>query len=114
MNHWATSIGWGGLVNISEQDLKDLLIAGVEGGINYWAHVRNYDPDAGSVHVMEIEASEETGIVQRTITFADLREPLRRLAAELDESVEEVVENHDAATGDALIQMAIFGEVIYA
>ena len=101
-------------MSVSEQDLKDLLVAGVEGGINYWAFVRNYDPDAGTVDVIEIEASEEGGAIERTVAYEDLREPLSRLAAELNQTPEEVFEDHDAATGDVLIQMAVLGSVIYA
>ena len=101
-------------MSVSEENLKDLLVTAVEGGINYWAMVRKYDPDAGSVVVIEIESSGEGAPIKRLVTFADLREPLKRLAAQLGQSPEELFENHDAATADALVQMVLFGEVIYA
>lgn len=36
-----------------EQFLKDVLITAVEGGINYWAAVSEYEPEKGTVTVWE-------------------------------------------------------------
>ena len=40
-------------ISVTEEDLKNLLITAVEGGIRYWAEVKNYDYKKGTVTVRE-------------------------------------------------------------
>lgn len=40
-------------IDVTEEELNDILITAVEGGINYWAFVADYRPNNGMVSVAE-------------------------------------------------------------
>lgn len=115
-----------------EQFLKDVLITAVEGGINYWSAVSDYDPDAGTVKVHEYEPDEgetdqwgyaEVGVTVdldsiakgigvlngkgeawRTGYWAEFWRANRTNGEDGD---------YDAEIADVIVQTALFGEVVY-
>lgn len=117
-------------LQVSEQTLIDLLITAVEGGSNYWATItaeeRNAAGDYVKVRVLEAEASGKDGVrVHRIVTPHDLLIGLQRLAyVAADEKaladfptalkhLTDALTDHDATTADVVLQMAVFGEVVY-
>lgn len=115
---------------ITEEEIKNLIIDGMETGITYWATLHNdteqfekyYDETelttseivaeilltGGSVKITDIEEGEEPKF--------DLT--LDRLLAGISKNAEERphdcdLENYDGITCDCIIQYAIFDEVIF-
>ena len=113
------------------QILRDLLYAAVEGGSNYWAEFRNAEwtesCDYRRVKVTELKPHEE-GVrrINRYVTAEDLTRGLAKLA---EAAVEEtnrgrfpaagehlgdaLSANGDATTADVVLQMTVFGRLIY-
>jgi hypothetical protein len=117
---------------VPRQLLLDLICTAVEGGSNYWAAFgdaeRATDLDYLKVRVIEHEAHEEgTPRVNRFITALEMANGLERLATKAVEHAagrndfsaagkhlgDALSESGDATTADVVLQMAIFGEVIY-
>lgn len=108
-------------VPVSRQLLMDLLCTAVEGGSNYWAQFskaeRTPDLDYLSVHVREQEASG-CARVSRTVTADDLALGLERLATAkfataTQHLADALSEDGDATTADVVLQMTLFGDVVY-
>jgi hypothetical protein len=108
-------------VPVSRQLLMDLLCTAVEGGSNYWAAFRSIerttDLDYLRVRVIELEASGDQR-VDRVVAAEDLRLGLERLAAATFASAgkhfgDAICENGDAITADVVLQMTVFGDVVY-
>lgn len=118
-------------VPIPVQTLRDILCTAVEGGSNYWAEfprtiARAANGDYLSVIVVEQEASRPNGVrVRRTIKAEDLAEGIARLAIVMSDDSKshgfpaagkhfaDAFDNHDATTADVVLQMTIFGELVY-
>lgn len=115
-----------------EQFLKDILITAVEGGINYWSAVSDYDPDNGTVKVHEFEpdTGETDGngyAVEGMVVDLDV---IAKGIGVLDKKGENWKSgywaefwranrtngeqgDYDAGTADCIVQAALFGEVVY-
>lgn len=110
------------LTQIPRQRLSDLLCSAVEGGTGYWAQVsdmtRTANSDYVSVRFHEIErltprASRAKPIV-KLITLEEMARGLE-LASTLapQHFADFMAENDDAVTADVIVQLAMFGEVVY-
>lgn len=109
--------------------LADVIVSAVEGGINYWAHVKNYVAefkDMGytrnyaSVTVIEDETGKEFHITMDKIdeTVAQFNHPVKDLHDDCRKIVVAANILSDAADIDAdaadwIFQVACFGKVIY-
>lgn len=110
-------------VQIDVQRLRDLLVSAVEGGSNYWARFkaleRSDDLDYLKVEVFEVESHKDDGPgVRRTVTPEELVEGLKLLAqgpfpAARQHLTNFLEENDDAETADVVLQLTVFGELIY-
>ena len=112
-------------LTVTRQTLRDLLCTAVEGGSNYWARFdatqRTVDLDYLSVRVTEDESHTDGPRLQRLVTAEDLLIGLGRLAANPKGFAEGValkhltdaLHDHDATTADVVLQMTVFGDVIY-
>lgn len=116
-------------IPVPREMLRDLLCTAVEGGSNYWADfsaaVRTEGLDYLRVKVTEQEPSrDDTPRVNRYIDADDLAIGIQRLAkaAIADDGKfpaagkhlgDVLSENGDATTADVVLQMTIFGELIY-
>ena len=113
---------------IPDITLADLLISAVEGGSNYWAKFREYDHGYGingstceisrvHVEVCDVEGGSK-GFVDVTVeTMARGLQTLANLSSKGEmpgRHIANVInENWDAETADVVLQMALFGKVIY-
>lgn len=108
---------------VTQEQLNDLLITAVEGGIDYWSHVRNYKWENVEDVSVEIgtyddnDAPFEGDFV--TVKASDLVKILHRLREfpiyplEKGASIASHLENMDIETGDTAVQLLMFGEVIF-
>lgn len=111
--------------------LSDVLVTAVEGGINYWASVSEYDPDAGTVRVHEWHpdtGETEDGYAKEgvLVTLDDIARGIGVLRRDdklpltgywhdfwkADRTNGEDGD-YDAGHADCVVQAAIFGEVVY-
>lgn len=106
-----------------ENFLKDVLIGAVEGGTGYWAQVSKYNPDNGTVTLHEFDddgISESHDVtlgtiergVQRIVTDRELVNRAIREDVIVD-SVENYMERGDAETADCIVQVGLFGKLVY-
>ncbi len=107
----------------SPTDYADLFVAAIEGGINYWAEVETYrhwfadlenSGDPGQDYAKAIIIEDET----RTAFTVDSRSEnwhtaVAKAADYFGMSVAAFIEDHDAGSGDVVMQFALFGEVVY-
>lgn len=114
---------------ISTSDIENIIISGIEGGINYWAIIDNgTEPfkelkdsglclsqkvveiilNGGEVAITDIEEGEEAKYkltLERLIKGVELNMKNRKWDCDL--------ESGDASTMDCIIQYAIFDDVIF-
>lgn len=110
-------------IDVSEQLLRDLLVTAVEGGSDYWAEFEDVQRDAElnilSVTVWEQEASSPDNTrISATITPTSMALGLERLAqakfpSALTHFRNAITEEGDAETADVVLQMAVFGDLVY-
>jgi hypothetical protein len=126
--------------NITEQEVAELLCAGMEGGIGYWAKIVDYDKpprffytldgfkeDGTPKHVYKhidyalnpggavyIEEEECDDPVPLKIDREALQGGLEVMAEKYPKHFADFVEgNEDATTGDVFIQCCVFGRIVY-
>ncbi len=108
------------------EQVKDQLIAAVEGGSTYWAaSVRAYDANAspaGKLYdVLDeggywvVKEQEWNGSIKpRHVNHDTLADALRILATKYPDHFKDIMlEQGDAYTGDAVLQCAVFGDLVY-
>ena len=115
---------------ITEEDITNLIVDGLEGGIDYWATLHNdtdefekyYNTtdlatseivakillDGGKVKITDIEEGEEPKF---DLTLERLLIGIQKNAEERPHDCD--LENYDGVTCDCIIQYAIFDEVIF-
>lgn len=102
-------------------DYADIFVAAVEGGINYWAAVTEYDfnfgagavpddKDFASARITEFETQESKYLDSRTDEWHNA---VAKAAEYFGLSLEGFLEEHDAGMADVAVQFALFGEVVY-
>ena len=114
-------------LHIPARRIKDLLAAGMEGGINYWAVITGYEGDTKGVEFKHIEMpfkeggavlleedhEENSGTLR--LDLESIRRGLHLLALEYPTHMTDFLnENEDACTGDVFIQCCLLGEVRYS
>ena len=115
---------------ITAEELKDIIIDGLESGIGYWATLHNDTEEfekyyaetdlptseivaeilfnGGSVKITDIEEGEEP---KYDLTLDRLLKGIQMNAEERPHDCD--LENYDAITTDAILQYAIFDDVIF-
>ncbi len=115
---------------VSEQTVADTLTSGLEGGTNYWAAIAGYvepktvrfksDPkkvyrhidypmNDGAVVLQDCETGKKYKLTRKKLERA-----VGLMAEKYVQAFSDMVsESGDATTGDILVQLAIFGDVIY-
>lgn len=106
-------------IEVSDQYCKDILVTCVEGGSNYWANFRNVKRDV-ELDILECEVRDKEGdsLEWKKITIEDIRKAVAVVMKpefNLHDSYKAMVANddNDATSSDAILQAAMFGEVIY-
>lgn len=112
-------------IPIPMQNVISAAIAGVEGGISYWARVSGYRPtdrpeggyDLPPFEAIDLLGSPSQGHAANAryrITPASLVRGLRIMAEKYPRHAARILEDSsDAETGDVLIQCATLGEIVY-
>jgi hypothetical protein len=112
-------------LEFTEQDISDLMVAGLEGGINYWCRKAkitmipegvNQDIYASDLiakgGTLELYDAESTDHWELT-----LEKFLKgvKYVCERDgyTCANDLMDNHDADTADAIIQYALFNEIVF-
>ena len=114
---------------LSNRKIADQIITAFEGGITYWATdaiLKNpkdsgavspwYDDEElyGAPFEIEITETEEADSAKHILTQQKLQTGLNVLAEKYPHHLTAIVEETgDAWTADALIQCALFGDIIY-
>lgn len=115
---------------ITEEQIKDLVVDGVETGIGYWATLHNdteeFEKYYNTTELTTSEIVAEILLKGGSVKITDLEEneepkydlTLERLLIGIQKNAEERphdcdLENYDAITCDCIFQYAIFDEVIF-
>lgn len=115
--------------------LTDVLITAVEGGINYWAQVSDYDPDAGTVTVWELDGNDDGSDRPFVVTLDTIAKGIGVLKRDgklppeeqrfpgvrqgywlqfwLADRTNSEDGDYDAGIADAVLQAGIFDDLIY-
>jgi len=110
------------IVEVTDEQINDVVAAALEGGISYWCDQAKTDVDMGDSRLSEMltkgaeislndmeqsnpETNHQTYGVWRTLTLDNLLKALGEMRFNFDD--------YDAGDADAVVQQAIFGEVIY-
>ena len=114
--------------DLPAQRFLDLLTTAVEGGSNYWCRFSRLKRDKGlnclSVRVAPddgpVRCKDGTTYVPRVVEAAELKLGLERLGAQpapfpaaAQHLADVLGENDDAITADVVLQMTVFGEVVF-
>ena len=108
---------------VSDQDVKDLLCCGMEGGIGYWAEIDDYiEPSAEGPYEyrhLDYPFTVDGAVIIRDTEEGDLHR-LDRAALERGISLLSgyhltnfLEENTDAMTGDVFVQLCLLGSIVY-
>jgi len=112
-----------GLSLISEEQLADLMVAALEGGINYWAgqctvvekvEGKEYASDVvaygGAILISNDDDERETW----TLTTSKLIKGVVMAMNHYEyHNVDDLMDSHDAETADVIVQFALFDEIVY-
>lgn len=121
----------------SNQDIQDIIATALEGGINYWCGCANkmlntdgtlsgvLPEDRSNVHFKsDVIAFGGTLILfdvdyatTKQIWYLNIEKLLNGIAMFCKESgvkMEELIDQHDAADADQIVQYALFGKLVYA
>jgi hypothetical protein len=109
------SVTWGVKVELTDEELKDLLITAVEGGINHWAQVKDYRPDRGTVTVREMNDDDPPG-PWTEINTVHLAIGMQRCAEKMPRVFARWLQDRcgDADVADIIFQLSMLGEHVYA
>jgi len=117
------------------EEINDLIVAALEGGINYWCGkaeiVKDKDSDTYSGVAPEDQsnvhfASDVVGYGGK-LTLTDVEDEDEKWELDLSKMLkgiqmycednniapEDLMDNHDADTADAIVQFALFNEIVY-
>ena len=122
------------------QMYRSILITAIEGGINYWARVLHYNPDMNTDTLpfyfgdecRAVVVEDEDGAESKTIDTATIRKAMSKLSKgggyrpdgtapewwtkKWRKAYKECADgswDFDASDADTVVQVAIFGEVVY-
>ena len=108
---------------ISETDLDYLMVAALEGGINYWCgECRIVKNPAGLEYASEVVAyggvleliDAEEPDEKWTLTQAKLVKGVDKAMDHFSYgTVQELMDSHDADTADVIVQYALFDEIVF-
>ena len=104
---------------ITQENIDDILATALEGGINYWAvSARPKDKDykgadyghevvsRGGILIIATEEGEKHELNLENLTKGF------QLFADSNSNID-FMEDYDAVTADCIVQLALFGEIVY-
>lgn len=104
---------------VTLEQLNDMLITAVEGGIGYWSQVdtwgpKNYDAEVVWVRLREIGEKHWREI--RSTDFLPILPRLRQESGQVRSNgwtITQALDNCDADIADIAVQLVIFDKVVY-
>lgn len=107
-------------IKITEQEIEDIMVTALEGGINYWCDkVEIKNNPTNKDHASEVIAygGELILHVEGKQWILNREMVLRGIEKAMDhfkyDSFKKFMDEHDATTADVIIQFAIFYEIIF-
>jgi len=124
-----------GQYNFTSEEISDLIVGALEGGINYWCGkvilvkdrfdkifkgVKPEDQEkvqyasdliglGGELILVDIDEPEERWV----LTKEEVLEGIKMYCEENDITEEELMDNYDADSCDQIIQYGLFGEIVF-
>lgn len=112
-----------GLSLISEEQLADLMVAALEGGINYWAgqctiienpNDKEYSSDVvaygGAILISNSDDERETWTLTTSKLIKGVVYAMNHYSYH---NVDVLMDSHDAETADIIVQFALFDKIVY-
>ena len=105
-------------VEVTPSDLNDIFVTAMEGGINYWAIIKDYVPDETKASIVDKEDDEAPHyhVTEDTI-YNGLVKYLKSEAKKANHTpwpgLLIFLEQHDATDADCIVQLGLFGEIQY-
>lgn len=120
-------------ITVAHEILRDLLVTAAEGGSNYWAEFTDVERDS-DLYILKARVTDREADQPQTFTVSpsSLAIGLQNLATRMSEKptkdsalgrfpskaagrvlAEALTEQGDSTTADAVLQMSLFGEVLY-
>ena len=114
-------------IQISNQDIEDIIVTAIEGGIGYWACLDNTN-DYWKSQPKDMPVSQwatELILSSRSVMFIDTEDESERWELTLSKLLNGIklnhinrphdsdLENMDSTTADCIFQYALFKDVIY-
>ena len=110
-------------IELSDQDIDDLMVTALEGGINYWVRsIKDIVPDGvkyeyrsdlitkgGSLEITDDEMGD-TNILNLENFLEGVQKACEHFGFN---SGEELMDFHDAITADCIIQFALYKEITF-
>lgn len=102
-------------IEIPDQELSDIITTAVEGGIGYWAIVRNYHWSMDDSTPTTVEVREQCEAVWHTVDTTVIARGLEVCAAKYPRVFASWLRDRigDAGTADVILQCGLFGEAVY-
>ncbi len=112
-------------LELTEQDINDLMVTALEGGINYWCkkariskmpegctkpmYASDVISKGGTLELYDAESTDKW-----ELTLEKFMNGVK-FVCERDKytSAEDLIDNHDADTADAIVQYALFNEIVF-
>ena len=102
-------------IQVTHEELADIIITAVEGGSNYWAVFKSYKPDEGSVIVCEDDQETAAAAGWHCIGPDSIAHGMSIAGAKYPHQLARWLRDRigDAETADVFLQCAVFGELVY-
>jgi hypothetical protein len=119
----------------STENINDLICTALEGGINYWCSSAEIVKDKPTKTFVGVSAEDQTNVHYASdvigyggkLTLTDAEDPdetweldlpkmlkgIKRYCEDRNESLSDLMDNHDAETADCIVQYALFDEIVY-
>lgn len=123
-------------MNPTKENINDLMVTALEGGICYWAGKAEMKKDEAGIGYDGVSLEDEESLefaseiiaIGGTLIITDVEDPTEKWELDKEKflkglektmewgefnNVEELMDNYDAETADVLIQFALFDEIVF-
>lgn len=111
------------IIEVTEQNLHNHVVSAIEGGSNYWAEINVHEHQLGwanyftaTFKVTEISDETKGAIHGKSyrLSISKIMKGLAVLAEKYPHHFCDILkQDGDMTTGDALVQCALFGDIVY-
>ena len=109
-------------VELTQEEAQDILSTAVEGGIDYWADTIKIIERTEDLDYLKVEVTPDSGTPDqgpKIVSWEDIQGGVNAFLEKYQESgmreyiLSGDVGNFDAEIADAIVQMIMFGELVY-